>query len=40
MHVLGEIANCMVGLGKYKMRLEHVAMPESKKKPLKKEFMW
>lgn len=27
---LGEIAKCMAGSGKDKMRLEHLAMPESK----------
>ena len=40
-HVLGEIANCMAGSGKYKMRLEHTAMPESKEAlKKKKECMW
>ena len=29
-HILGEIANCMTGSGKYKMRIEHIARPESK----------
>lgn len=35
---LGEIAKCMVGSGKDKMRLEHLAMPESKE-ALKKKSM-
>lgn len=33
---LGEIAKCMAGSGKDKMRLEHLAMPESKEALKKK----